>query len=209
MEENELNLCYLLKDHISELFYCSLTGGYVVLKSLNDNKMEVIAQDNNGVFCKNICLNSDGSYLENGEIQIFPSKNQKDWNVWIEDRKPKVAKTWEQYTLKYKNITNAKEYKGIKYKCEEDDHIENSVTAFVKIHVLIKEGYGGNPSYNDFAYSNDKIYIICPFEKSFDIMELADESCFSHIAFHERSQAEEFMSYYDNVQLLKDYFGMK
>ena len=88
-----------------------------------------------------------------------------------------------------------------------DSPIEKSVKALLKIHQLIEVGYGGNVSKENWKN---------PYLAKYDIIPdtaHSDKLCVrcigftkSILAFHNIKQAEEFLSYLENVQLLKDYF---
>ena len=82
--------------------------------------------------------------------------------------------------------------------------IERSALALLKIHQLIEIGYGGNITNEEWKEHTKIKYtidlkdkkLICSYTYHFK----------SHIAFHTKEQAEEFLKYSENVQLLKDYF---
>ena len=88
-----------------------------------------------------------------------------------------------------------------------DSPIEKSVKALLKIHQLIEFGYGGNVTYNYFE--NQVTYGITHSgdSNSFEAHQIADIYEYSpHIHFHTKEQAEEFLKYPENIQLLRDYF---
>ena len=149
-------------------------------------------------------LYSDGTSRKEGECMLFPSKDQRDWNKWIEENKSKTSKTWSDslftvYELSY--IDNDKDYvltsTGI-------SPIERSALALLKIHQLIEVGYGGNVTNEEWENAFELKYVIsCTADKSFPIHAT---NCIHTIAFHTKEQAEEFLKYPENIQLLKDYF---
>lgn len=84
--------------------------------------------------------------------------------------------------------------------------IEKSALALLKIHQLIEVGYGGNVIKDEFFDERVMKYVInldkegrFHIYKGINIMN-------THIAFHTEEQAEEFLKYPENVQLLRDYF---
>lgn len=89
--------------------------------------------------------------------------------------------------------------------------IGNSCSALFKIHQLIEVGYGGNTiNEEDLNPKILKYYIGYYFEDSVNNKKLKFNICtgltkHSPIRFHTKEQAEEFLSYHENVQLLKDY----
>lgn len=95
MNEN-INLCEILKGHECETFYCSLIGQDVKLEHVGK-----FVPDS----CKHIVVITstfekfdfwdDGSYIRNidgkdsvGEMQLFPSKDQRDWSKWDKENNP-------------------------------------------------------------------------------------------------------------------------
>lgn len=47
--------------------------------------------------CESYNINFDGTYCKGEEVCVFPAKDQRDWNKWVEEQKPKVPKTWSEY----------------------------------------------------------------------------------------------------------------
>ncbi|MCH5167912.1 MAG: hypothetical protein J1F35_08545 [Erysipelotrichales bacterium] len=84
----------------------------------------------------------------------------------------------------------------------------NKILAAYKIAKLIEHSYGGivtDKEWNDELNDSGGFYTIkwSPFYHSFHIEFEDTYKCF--IAFHSKQQAEEFMSYSDNVELLRQY----
>lgn len=220
MNEN-INLCEILKGHESETFY-SPTFGNIVLMDIQF-KILIFRAD----YYTKIEINEDGHYFEGlGEICVFPSKENRDWNKWIEEQKskvPKVPKTWSEYihSTNFNNISNRlsvdlkqRDFYGI---TNQDTPIEKSALALLKIHQLIETGYGGNITNKEWEIINSKEWKIVNNYKSLYIITLhynnkikyvrvTDVDSYSQIAFHTKEQAEEFLKYPENIQLLKDYF---
>lgn len=89
-----------------------------------------------------------------------------------------------------------------------DSPIEKSVKALIKIHQLIKYSYGGNVTnkeWKDTTTTKFTIVSCYTIKRGFEF-NIHSTTCIHHIAFHTKEQAEEFLSYPENVQLLKDYF---
>lgn len=107
--------------------------------------------------------------------------------------------------MKHCNVEVWQHISNIDY--EPTEPIVKSAIALLKIHQLIEVSYGGNVINDEWidrditkyfiSFGNDNIIGI---EKTI----LSEE--FSHIAFHTKEQAEEFLSYPENIELLKDYF---
>lgn len=206
MNEN-INLCEILKGHEGETFYSSFYG---IVELLYVNKE----------FCKflsstmSFIINSNGKYDSNAELCVFPSKDQRNWNKWIKEQNSKVPKTWSELVLTNKAESYCVHTLNNTYLSSDNNKriIEKSALALLKIHQLIEVGYGGNVSYercSSIKYEN--VFKIAPcgnpkYNLVFDIIEIEGEHDMNHAMFHTREQAEEFIKYPENVQLLKDYF---
>ena len=79
---NEPNLCELLKGCDDEIFYNPLLGNVTVMPS-NDGKLLHVHQ---GGFTVDIAADGTDS---DGNMALFPSKEQRNWMEWKESRKPK------------------------------------------------------------------------------------------------------------------------
>lgn len=86
--------------------------------------------------------------------------------------------------------------------------IEKSALALLKINQLIEVGSGGNVTKNE--WENESIYKwFIGFDDSFKKFSLdftLSPYSYAHITFHTKKQSKEFLSYTENVKLLKDYF---
>ena len=194
MNEN-INLCEILKGHEGETFY-SPTFGNIKLRYISD---VLYFEGINSTLSFDVDV--DGTFCKDGEICIFPSKEQRDWNKWVEEQNYKVPKTWSQYI---KNNT-----KGYTI---ADTPIEKSALALLKIYQLIEVGYGGYPTKEDYDKANyERLWTVRIYKTDdndfiFGAMPLEGECFKNNIAFHTKKQANEFISYPENIQLLKDYF---
>lgn len=84
-ENEELDLCKLLKGHEGETFYSPICGK---VKFDNISEYGVIVMDMaNTAFL----FNRHGVYSDGGEVLLFPSEDQHDWFLWAEQQK---AKRW-------------------------------------------------------------------------------------------------------------------
>lgn len=205
MNEN-INLCEILKGHEGETFYSPLIGN-ITLNKIREEYAYPLMFISRGLPYH---FTSDGKYnIDHVECLLFPSKEQRDWNKWIKEHKPKVPKTWSELTKNVKPILYAEishindgNYVSVSEDCG-DTPIEKSALALLKIHQLIEVGYGGNVT-NDYFKNYVTFSIMCNSDGSFKVYACASKS--AHIHFHTKEQAEEFLSYPENVQLLKDYF---
>lgn len=88
--ETDLDLSKLLKGHEGETFYTPLYGNVTFVKIIKDPDYSLQFSVNDRI---SINFTLDGKYCEIGsECLIFPSKDQRDWNKWIEEQKPRVPK---------------------------------------------------------------------------------------------------------------------
>ena len=200
METKELNLCEILKGHKGETFYSPIYGNIIFNRIIENGNLlfsYVDVEEDCCVFLPN------GKYHSNGEVSIFPSKDQRNWNKWIEEQKAKTPKTWSELCKENnKQICIAEKVDNFIFQITTFNSISvvKSALALLKIHQLIEVGYGGNRIDNDdIYYGNWTIdpHGFCPVRNDFGVR---------HILFHTKEQAEEFLSYPENVQLLKDYF---
>lgn len=196
-----INLCEILKGHEGESFYCSLTGKVLDLHEIVSNMLTFKSPFVN----RTVRVFNDGAYYIGGECIIFPSKDPQDWNKWIEEQKLKVPKTWSELVKENRYQPYFAEIHirfSLKDKCAYGKNpIEKSAAALLKIHQIIEAGYGGNVT--EWEYPCVDKYIITP---TLHIEKVNYKSFKSHIAFHTIEQAEEFLKYPENVQLLNDYF---
>lgn len=201
MSEN-IDLSKILKGHEGETFYSRCFGNVILIDHV-DLKFKA-SKEHDEIILE---YYSKGNYSEKGEQDLFPSKDQRDWNKWDKENNPKVPKTWSELkTTKglCPKILGCKSdicdtYDGT----EKNTPIEKSALALLKIHQLIKAGYGGNVTNEEWKNIDKYKYII---STTFHVESKMHFCSKNHIAFHTKEQAKEFLKYPENVQLLKDYF---
>lgn len=204
MNEN-INLCEILKGHEGEIFYCPIYRNVFLLN--NEYGFITISPNEDGDETTEV-LGKDGTIYEGGEMMLFPSKDQRDWNKWVKEQKPKIPKTWDELCNNDKcTIYHLSEIDKMGWVQGIDNTlIEKSALALLKINQLIEVGYGGNVTNPEWK-NLDNVYCI---EYDTDINDFVfTDYCFrnkKHIAFHTEEQVKEFLKYPENVQLLKDYF---
>lgn len=209
----ELNLCEILKGHEGETFYSPMCGKISFCCIDRDSSYPIKCIRG----YKEINFTDKGEYFKDdyGECLIFPSKDQRDWNKWLEEQKPKVPKTWNELceaaqVQQYEAITDVIFDDNDKMIDEssavgENIKLAKSALALLKIHQLIEVGYGGNPSTKEKINRDNSLYeISIDSDGELTVEYLALPT--NHIAFRTKEQAEEFLSYLENIQLLKDYF---
>lgn len=210
MSEN-INLCEILRGHEGETFYCTIFGK-VKLNGINNDgigyPIEIIIKDQ-VIHVLDKCGRFVKDYDE-GECTLFPSKDQRNWNKWIEEQKLEVPKTWSELQNKF----------GIQFMftdCQEDNRgenmnihpnnpIEKSALAFMKIINIIDVGYGGNVTNKEWKNTDFKYVIFKDVSTNKFSISSVCNCIYGLIAFHKIEQAEEFLSKPENIQLLKDYF---
>ena len=97
---------------------------------------------------------------------------------------------------------------AISYKGKFSSKIIHKAIATLKITKLIELGYGGIVSKEEWSDKNTyKCYIVIGIEGKL-VIDSSYENWQEFISFHTRQQAEEFMSYPENVKLLKQYYMM-
>jgi len=210
--EKELNLCELLKGHEEETFYSPIFGD-VVFKEIYTKELPLncigfpILVDVNG---ETEAFAITGQYFHNGECMLFPSKDQRDWNKWAEEQKPKVPKTWSEYEKwylvdTYSTIGRYHSDIGEDVVINENElyPIEKAALALIKIHQLIEVGYGGNIADREWEHNYPKFCVLCR-DKQITNAEYTYQR--EPVSFHTDAQRNEFLSYPENVQLVKDFY---
>lgn len=216
MQNDNINLRELLKGHENEVFYSPEFGNVTYLGiDITEDKYPLEFEDAQGT----IYFMEDGKLLPEGECVLFPSKHQRDWIKWDKEHNPKIPKTWEEiskvgsnidfddYSLECFNLRGGS-YDGHYSTSKGKDPIEKAALAILKIHQLIEKGYGGNITKDEWK-STCSIYTIEYIPRSERPIQICNYKIYSPIAFHTKEQAEEFLSYSENIQLIKDYYMIK
>lgn len=216
MESTNLDLTKILRGHEGQKLYSKAHGEVIFekIQELGKNVKHIICSYTskiNGLIYTAMFL-PNGQIEHEGEMMLFPSKDQEDWLKWDEENNHKVPKTWSEY-LRYDKceITST-----ISLSLDDKDYlandtpIEKSALAFIKILKLIEVGYGGNVTNKDYIeleLFNEYLYHITynTTDKEFEILANCSTQ-HTPIMFHTKEQAKEFLSYPENIQLLKDYF---
>lgn len=90
--KTDLDLSKLLKGHEGETFYTPLYGNITFTEIIKDYQdFPLLFSSEKGLL---LHLTPYGKYCksDNAECLVFPSKDQRDWNKWIEEQKPRVPK---------------------------------------------------------------------------------------------------------------------
>lgn len=212
----ELNLCKILKGHEEEIFYSPLFGQVHLYEILTNTdfpiKVYTDKPENYWYFT------AEGKYHKqyvDAECVLFPSKDQRDWLKWDKENNPKTPKTWSELEVESNDFYRLEHFGTNTYSTiDGKTPIEKSALALLKIYQLIEIGYGGNVTDQEWRDDKRRKWYFVPNDSYSpnDGNEMWDIT-FSEIyyakrpfAFHTKKQVEEFLSYTENVQLLKDYF---
>lgn len=205
MNEN-INLCEILKGHEGEMFYSPLYGniklkfilfqGFTYPLHFIDKFGSEVSFDKYGYPNRNAT-----------ECLVFPTKSQRNWNKWDKENNYKVPKTWNELCKKGKTKVMVAD----PYIAGGNISIIESAKALLKIHQLIEVSYGGNVTNKEWRNNKLKKWYLVPNSPDdennlFLIVHGVGYYKKRNIAFHTYEQAEEFLSYPENVQLLRDYF---
>lgn len=194
--EKEYNFAELLKGHEGETFYSTICGDIIFIGIEEKTKYPLEFKSLNNI---SFAFTKEGKHdaYKPGELIIFPSKDQRNWDKWIKEST--IPKTWSQYYTEEQSEGYKQQFW---YNQEYINEKERSAAALCKILKLIEVGYGGLVSkkeiYNEYK---EIIYYINGFSirTGYNIIN-------NLITFHTKEQAEEFLSYEENVQLLKEYY---
>lgn len=103
MKKNRLNLCDILKGHVGKVFYTTMYGN-VTLKNIDGDTLIVTPCGCINGFLR---VYSDGRISEQGEVVMFPSKDQRDWEEWFDnnDTEETYQDVWEHINDNYGHHT--------------------------------------------------------------------------------------------------------
>lgn len=211
MDEKRPNLYELLAGHEDETFYCTMCGDckLKINKSARNGTPIGVSTDTFAV-----SLTKDGRLLNEGETLLFPSKDLRDWGKWEEEHKPKDPKTYSQLEEldKCKKYIIGCGYGDVRFTDEGDYPVEKSALALLKLYQIIEAGYGGiataDKEWEKTAYSAYAIMPDIENANRLNVFEFDIQANFipPHITFKSRELATEFLSYPENVELLKKFY---
>ena len=204
MNEN-INLCKILKGHQGRDFYNPLLGN-IMLVNIYDNFVIFRYKGTN------VSIKSNGCDAH-GNLSIFPSETETDWNEWDKLNNNKI-KTWKDYLNQYDineqpndmmiELTGSNGHGWTHRKSPT----EKAALALIKIMTLIDKGYGGIVSNFEWGSQMTEKWIIFPTTTS-NNFTIACTNMFgskSHVSFHTKEQAMEFLKHPENIDLLNQYF---
>lgn len=191
----ELNLAEILKGHEGEKFYSTLYGDVFFERIRKDGIINFVCNTGDIIPC---CVLSNGKITSSGEVVIFPSKNQRDWDKWNEESNARLPKTWSDLIKQNsgRSYILGNGFGEVYFTSKGSTRIEKSALALLKIHQLIEVCYGGHPN---------KLYESWTVDSHAFVPEINNYGV-RHILFSTKEYAKEFLSYPENIQLLKEYF---
>ena len=127
----DFNLLELLREYdgFGKTYYSPFFGD-VILDEEN-GKIAFTDADDNLCECPYSIktLNVDGKWSPDGELAVFPSREQRDWNVWAEEQKQLMSSSGKIKEGDYVIITyNNKQSWG---KVQEVDNLDSGTPTFV------------------------------------------------------------------------------
>lgn len=201
-----MNLVNILSGHIGETFY-SPAYGNITFNGVSGSvcKELIFTTPNNADFR----LFGDGKLSFNGELMVFPSKDMRNWDVWLENQKPA---TWNDLTKKNNKII-CKFDKDIQVIHVNDikNDIVKSAEALIKIQTLIDTLYGGRVTTKDIYKQSSHIFSIVMGGNSLSTIPIISEipNHIPHpIMFHSKKFAEKFLDNAENLKLIKDFYNL-
>lgn len=148
-------------------------------------------------YIENASNNDDYCALLGGYVDLFGDENI--------GTKPNI-RTWEDVEKEHPEYFKSHNTPNPKFIPSQElrDKLLNKTMAMYKIVALIELGYGGMVTDEEWRNEDiNKFSIVCE-ENRLSIDCLPEERHF--ISFHYVQQAEEFMSYPENVELIKRYY---
>lgn len=185
----------ILKGHEGEMFWNPLLGD-VELYYVEDDV--VVLYQNNSHF-----VVPDNGLNMLGNLVLFPSKDQMSWDIWIEHQGATIPKTWKDFVdSPYYELDEL-----IGHLAQYEDALHKSMFAHFKINKLIGIGYGGNVTNDEWKDVTTKKWVVS-FDNNGNLTIKWENNYlyFNIVAFHTQEQANEFVLYPENIELLKDYF---
>ncbi len=191
---NELHLTKILKGHEGEMFWNPLLGD-VELYYVEDDVC--VFYQNNSHF-----VVPDNGLDMLGNLVLFPSKDQMAWDIWIEHQGVTIPKIWKDFVDSSYFVWD----EVIGHLSQYEDALHKSMFAHFKINKLIGISYGGNVTKDEWKDATTTKWIVS-FDNNGNLTIWENNYLyFSIAAFHTQEQANEFVSYPENIELLKDYF---
>lgn len=205
MEVNigKINLPNILRGHEGEEFFSPIHGE-VILSEIYDHGVDcsVVIRD-----VKDIRVYFDGSMHKTGMCDLYPSRESFDANAlypcvaWDEWENHQECGTWAE--LEARGLTDA-----IRIDSDfpfQTTNEEESALALVKMRNLIDRSYGGNPTFEEKSDGTKEFYFV-DFDEHGATKAVRRYECIEPIAFYTKEQAERFISYPENVELLRSYY---
>lgn len=191
-----MNLVKILKGHIDEIFYSPLLGEIILIDIEENNNYPLKFALSTCSAIQNIHrFTSDGKYFNGiGECQIFPSKVNRDWDLWEKEQYPKSYSDFNTYKDK---LAPADYYNLVK-------RFNKHANYYYKILITIHCFYGGIPKLGEPA-----VTIEYDFKLNKYVTKPILNSKYSNlILFKTIEYAEKFLNHPKNCKLLNNYFSL-
>lgn len=215
MNEN-INLCTILKGHEGKTFY-SPRYGHLILDALSNEILYFTSPNFNSI----IDVLPNGQLVEQSkismvnEIEVFPSNIQRDWGKWDKENN-NSPKTWaeccEDARVEQIAVTTDVIFDDNDKMIDNSDAVAKegvnlslakSALAYLKISQIIEHGYGGvveEISYHTAGITSNLNIVICEeFDEDFRLLK--------PLIFQNSQLANEFLSYEENKQLVKELYN--
>ena len=137
--ECELNLCNILKGDEGKVFYSPCFGPIRLSVINEDNILFLIVQNSKIYEGQKTCiiLGSNGTYIDGGEVMVYPSKDNRDWFEY--DYIKRNSPGWDEY-VKETGDNIAFDIIDIDNFISKNK-IEKSAIAYIKLYKIIKHFY--------------------------------------------------------------------
>lgn len=180
--------------------------------NMSNKEKEKLRHDYDGL----IYLSEHGTdeFLRTGALKII-KEHERLFGKENLQPKPKTPKVWDDMEALHEEIDTAfVELEESLCNIDCETNLFNKILATYQIQHLIELGYGGVVTEEEWEDDNVAKYAIstCIINdkmlniKKVDIYSYNSEKYF--IAFHTSEQREEFMSYSENVKLVKQYYRL-
>ena len=159
----DLNLFNLIWKHEGKEFYSPAVGpviykGIVDSTESNEEYLELLFETKND-YIPRLILRYDGKLDKNGELMVYPSKDNRDWETWSKNQYTSI-RNWDDLIKNEKDVYMSAKILGYPaipmnfpdhLLTENNSPIENSAVALMQIYQLIDKAYGGIVSYEEMA----------------------------------------------------------
>ena len=200
-----MNILEIIRGHEGEIFYSPVFGPceFVEIHDRDGGRPSIKVRLKTGN-CRNLTPTGRLGYeLEGlGECILWPSKECRDWSEYVATHHKEPI--WEEL-IKEDSLLAGEividESGGFECSANLPFELVKSSVAFYMIRLLIGRYFGGNV---DYLHPTAKSIILVKNTRKPIIVPSSSDSL---IIFKDQEQAEKFLQYPENLQLLKDLYG--